>query len=136
MPEVWRRKHVRKVRYVASGPPRDIVGIRDMRAIDNPYQRRMIEQLQQRDAMKFVAGHEVDATPEHEGKLPEPIEIPRNQRLDYYLIRAFEAARSALHGHAYWYFMEAVAKSKSPHDMRRYTECAEANLKEWRRIYG
>ena len=136
MPETWRRKHVRKVRYVTSGPPRDIVGIRDMRAIDNPYQRIMIKRLQQRDATKLIAGHEVDAIPESEGKLPAPIEIPRNQKLDYYLIRGFEAAKSALHDHAYWYFSEAAKKSKTVRDARRYTECAEANLKEWRRIYG
>lgn len=62
--------------------------------------------------------------------------MPKNQSIDYYLRKAFEAAQNDLHGHAYWYYMEAIKKAKSPATARRYEQCAESNLRDWRRVYA
>lgn len=134
--QVWRRQHPRRVRYVTSGPPRDLVGLRDMRQVENPYQRRMIRELEERDAKKFAAGHAADFNYVVEERFPEDINVPRNQKLDYYLRKGFEAAKNDLFGHAYYYFMEAMKKAKTASEAHRYNESALSNLKEWRRVYG
>lgn len=132
----WYKQHVHPKRYITSGPPRDLVGLRDMGAIENPYQRREIMERRRVDDRKFAAGHEVDSAPERQYPDPQPPEtMPNNQGIEYYINKGFEAARNEMHGHAYYYFTEAVNKAKTLREKARWGEAAQANLKAWRAEY-
>lgn len=132
----WYKQHVHPKKYVTSGQPRDLVGLNDMRSIENPYQRQQIMERRRHDDAKFLAGHEVDNKPERQYPDPQPPEtMPKNQGIEYYINKGFEAAKNEMHGHAYYYFTEAVNKAKTPREKMRWNEAAQANLKEWRRTY-
>lgn len=128
--ETWGRKRAKLRRFHISGPPRDIVGMRDMRDIDNYYQRDTIRGLLERDEQKFLGSK--DEVPEKEQPLPPELRIPNNQPLKWYARKAMTSARLHYWGDAYWYFIWCIKKANTYSKGVRYEQSALANLKSWR----
>jgi hypothetical protein len=132
--QTWGRKHFTHKKYVLSGPPRDIVGIRDDASpeLSNPFQRDKIRSLAARDRRKLLAGH--DAEVDRSTALPPEIDILTRRTVEYYARQAREHAHAKLWGEAYWYWMAASqGRRLRPSESARYVECASSCLREWRR---
>lgn len=128
--KTWDRKRAKKKRFITSGPPRDIVGERDMRSIDNPYQRDNIRDLERRDKEKSFGVNK--ETNEEELPVPPEIVIPNNQPLHWYSGMGMEKAHLHQFGQAFRYFLAAAQKAKTNRERVRYQQSAESNLKTWR----
>ncbi len=128
--KTWDRKRAKKKRFITSGPPRDIVGERDMLSIDNPYQRDSIRDLERRDREKSFGVNKEEI--EEELSIPPEMVIPNNQPLLWYASMGMDKARLHKFGQAFHYFLIAARKAKTNREKDRYQQSAESNLKAWR----
>ncbi len=133
--DTWPRKHAKRKKFIQSGPPRDIVGLRDLRQIGNPYQRDVIEELEKRDNYRSLGSKTERHNPEL--PFPEEIPIPNNQKMMWYVSTGMEFASLHQFGKAYWYFTVAAYKARLKGRMStevRYLQSAASNLNEWRSV--
>lgn len=129
----WRKKYARKKRFIRSGRPRDIVGLYDNKQIENHYQLQNIHALEKRDAHKFLGTKSELNQPDL--PFPDPIIIPNNQPLSWYVTKGMTFAQLHKFGDAFWFFSVAAKKALrkgSQSQQARYLEIADSNLKEWR----
>lgn len=133
--KIWEIKHVIAPKFHVSGPPRDIVGIYDKRYIDNPYQLKTIERLEERDAKKAFGDknfvYKVD------DMFPEKPTMPNNQKAAWYERKAQDAYAIHDSGAAYWFYLVASEKVKGDYmRKRRLAQAADSHLKVWRTKNG
>ncbi len=133
--QTWGRKTAKHRRYVTSGPPRDIVGIRDQENIHNPYQRKELEQIEGQHQEKFLGSKD--------HKIPDSIIPPLNGRIVprrsalWYAGRAANAAKQRDFAYAYHLFLAASnVKKNTIAQARRWMASADSNLKHYQRQVG
>jgi hypothetical protein len=129
----WPRKYHKPDPYFVSGPPRDIAGAVTTYEEREAHRARgpEIRAAQERDTQRFLGSKQEQPKPLI---LPEQPDIPINQRMDWYVRKAFEFARLNFFDRAYWYFRMAADKAKKFSERNRWMECANSNLREWQRI--
>jgi len=128
--KTWGLKHVTAPRYHISGPPQDIVGIHDDRYIDNPYQRRLINDLKKRDEFKFIGSKDYEYV--DEDQYPDEPAMPNNQRSEWYEQKGKDANLQYDNGSAYWFYLVAAKKAKTYMRRRQLDAVAASHLKTWR----
>lgn len=133
--ETWKKKHAVPVKFHLSGPPRDIVGLRDMRHIDNRYQRQHILELRERDNFKFLGTKDEEPQPEQFPEKPDK-PIPTNQKMVWYEMKAVDHVQARMPGIAYWYLQEGIKKARTVRDRRRLEQWAQSVLQTWRKKVG
>lgn len=122
-------KHVKRVKFHLSGPPRKLADERDSRGIGGS-QLQQIRELEERDRRRSLGTREAEFN-----AIPLPplkVEIPARRPALWYWGKGMESGRIGDHATAYHFFMAAAGvKSIRPSERRRYEECARSNQKAW-----
>lgn len=128
--KTWGKKHVKKKRFVVSGPPRDMVGLKDHYFLDSVWQKRHIRELEERDLFRSLNARKEFA--DKDLPVPDEVDIPNNQPRQWYAGQGMDFARREIFNRAFWFFVVAANKARNLNERDRYLQSADANLQSWR----